>query len=215
MGQARKKSLARRSTAQTNARDATTDTPVRDAFRVRGLALVADLARAADVRTLSRALETRNDLDFLVEIARTPALMGLAESPALDPLAGARLRGVRKMRALLAAEGGSWSVAQAAEHLGISEQAVHKRLEATKLLAVQPGGFRYALPAWQFDRSGVIAGLDDVLGAFAVEDPWMRLHFFLSQDARLGGDRPLDALRKGRVADVMRSAAAWGEHGAP
>ncbi len=57
-------------------------------------------------------------------------------------------------------------------------------------------------------------GVREVLDAFNVEDSWTRVNFMLTGDYRLGGARPIDVLREGRIDDVARAAAAYGEHGA-
>jgi len=132
------------------------------------------------------------------------------------PLVRARLRGVQARRGLLGAEGGAVSSGQAAELLGITPQAVDKRRRAGKLLAL-PVGRAYLYPVWQFDergRGGVLAGLEEVLGSFGVEDAWMRASYFLRKNGRLDDKRPLDALRDGEIESVERAARAYGEHGA-
>lgn len=42
-----------------------------------------------------------------------------------------------------------------------------------------------------------------MLNAFTVDDPWMRVNFMLTGDARLGGERPIDLLRNGKIDDVV------------
>jgi hypothetical protein len=53
-----------------------------------------------------------------------------------------------------------------------------------------------------------------VLTAFQVDDPWMRVHFMLTGDRRLGNRRPIDLLREGQIEQVVQAAAAYGAHGA-
>jgi hypothetical protein len=60
----------------------------------------------------------------------------------------------------------------------------------------------------------VVRGLERVLAAIDDEGGWMRLAFLLSPEERLGGERPLDALRRGEVEAVERAARLYGEHGA-
>jgi hypothetical protein len=101
--------------------------------------------------------------------------------------------------------------------LGIKPQAVDRRRERGRILALPTGRNEFAFPVWQFDRrgkDGLIPGFADVLGSFSVGDPWMRAEFMLAPEPRLGGRRPLDALRGGDGAGVEEAAASYGEHGA-
>jgi hypothetical protein len=132
-----------------------------------------------------------------------------------DPLAAARVRGARQAREILREEGGTVGVGEMGELLGgISAQAVDRRRRKGRLLALPVGKGSYRYPVWQVADGAVIEGFEEVLPSFGVEDPWMRAAFFLSGDARLGGERPLDRLRQGDIEAVKRAAAAYGVHGA-
>ena len=119
------------------------------------------------------------------------------------------------MKDLLGREGGVLTTGEVAELCGITPRAISKRRKHGSLLAVRLGRREYVYPAWQFDRRRTLEGLEDVLAALRVEDPWMRLNFFLTGDARLDGGTPLFVLRKGEVDRVTAAAAMFGEHGAP
>ncbi|MEO9337166.1 Rv2175c family DNA-binding protein [Mesorhizobium sp. SB112] len=69
-------------------------------------------------------------------------------------------------------------------------------------------------PAFQIANDGLLPGMSAVVQAFAIDEPWMRLNFMLTGDARLGGRRPIDALRDGQIGEVIDAAQAYGEHGA-
>jgi hypothetical protein len=60
----------------------------------------------------------------------------------------------------------------------------------------------------------VVRGLERVLAAIDDEGGWMRLAFLLSPEEQLGGQRPLDALRRGEAEALERAARLYGEHGA-
>ena len=131
-----------------------------------------------------------------------------------DPLAPARLRGLREREKLLQVEGGTVGVDEAAALLGISRQAVDKRRRAGKLIGLTLGRRGYMYPVWQFSQGGTLPGLEEVLTELRGHDPWMQAIFMLSENTRLSGQAPLHELRHGHVDDVRRAARMLGEHGA-
>ncbi|MBI3969894.1 MAG: hypothetical protein HY332_01275 [Chloroflexi bacterium] len=194
---------------------ATGDQPARAVFLARALNALADVAPTLGQRSLEQVAHAPSDYAALLHALQDPGT--LAAWRRQDPLADARLRGVQARARLLAAEGGAFTGEQVAALLGISRQAVDKRRRAGKLLAVQTGRRGYIYPAWQFDAralGGVLPGLELVLADLGVRGPWTRLSWFLTRDVRLGGARPLDALRRGRIDAVRAAAAAYGEQGA-
>jgi hypothetical protein len=134
--------------------------------------------------------------------------------PPDDSLAEARLRGIEARQRLLIAEGGTLGVQEVASLLNISRQAAYKRYKAGRLLAVDCGRHGLAFPVWQLVPGGVLPGLEETLTALADFDPWMKLAFFLEENAALGGKTPLAGLRQGQLKDVLRAAELHGEHGA-
>ena len=183
------------------------------AFLTRALAALLVAERQLDERALGEIVSAPSDYDVLLRFLETPAVLG--ELSAQDPLAAARVRGAQQVREILQEEGGTVGAREMGELLGgISAQAVDKRRRKDRLLAlpVGKGGYRY--PVWQVHGGTVIEGFEEVLAVFGVEDPWMRAAFFLSGDEKLGGERPLDRLKRGDVEAVKWAAAAYGVHGA-
>jgi hypothetical protein len=88
-----------------------------------------------------------------------------------------------------------------------------EKLETLPLLWLDIDGERI-YPAFQIAGDGLLPGMRAVVEAFAIEEAWMRVNFMLTGDARLGGKRPIDALREGRISDVIDAAQAYGKHGA-
>jgi hypothetical protein len=129
-----------------------------------------------------------------------------------DPLSCARLRGIAAQEELA---GETMSASEVAKLLGISRQAVDKRRTEGKLLAVEPPkrGNRY--PVWQFGRRGVLDGLETVLAALKEHDAWAQVRFMTSGNHRLGGKTPIERLRAGDLASVVRAAELFDVHGAP
>jgi len=133
-----------------------------------------------------------------------------------DKLARAVVRGIETRRQLAEAEGGSLSSEEAARLLRISKTAVLKRLEAGRLLAWREERLQAArFPRWQFDEHGhVIAGLEEALKILQADerlDVWGKILFFLVEKSSLGGQRPLDLLRAGRLKDLRLAARAYAE----
>lgn len=186
---------------------------MRAVFLTRALAALLVAEGQLDGRALGEIVSAPSDYDVLLRFLETPAV--LAALSAQDPLAAARVRGARQAREILQEEGGTVGTKEMGDLLGgISAQAVDKRRRKGKLLALPAGKGGYRYPVWQVRGGTVVEGLEEVLGVFGVEDPWMRAAFFLSGDARLDGERPLDRLKLGDVGPVKQAAAAYGMHGA-
>lgn len=131
-----------------------------------------------------------------------------------DKFALALARGMEARQKLAEAEGGSLSSEEVARLLRISKTAVLKRLEAGRLLAWREERLQAArFPRWQFDEHGqVLAGLTEVLDDLNQDpglDAWGKLLFFLQTKSSLGGKRPLDLLREGKVKQVCQAAQAY------
>ena len=186
---------------------------IQQALAARLFHAVAGLATTADEATASAALGRPSDYTLLLELLTAPAVV---ESVRKEDLLGpARLRWLRDRDRLLAAEGGAVPVTAAMEILGLkSRQAVQQRRARGKLLGLPLGGSTYLYPVWQFDQQGdVLPGLSEALAALAQLDPWGQAAYLLAGQPRLYGVRPLDALRAGRIADVVEVARHYGEQG--
>ncbi len=133
-----------------------------------------------------------------------------------DKLARAQVRGLGVRQQLAAAEGGSLSSEEVARLLGISKTAVFKRLDSGRLLAWREERLQAArFPYWQFDEHGqMLAGLEEALEILNLDehlDAWGKVLFFLQEKASLGGRRPLDLLREGRLEEVRAAAHSYAE----
>ncbi|PSM48185.1 hypothetical protein C7Y66_15725 [Chroococcidiopsis sp. CCALA 051] len=146
---------------------------------------------------------------LMQETEASRALLGT-----VDPLEMARLRGIAARERLLNAEGGSLSISQVEQLLGISRQAIHKRCSKSKLIALTTSKRGYLFPRWQFAENGILSGLESVLAALDESDPWMQAAFILNPNIWLDGASPLEMLRQGKIEDVLVAARASGEQGA-
>ena len=104
------------------------------------------------------------------------------------------------------------SISEAAKLLGVTRQAVDKRIRSHGLLAVNIGS-QLAIPVFQINHGAVLCGLGKVLRALKVNDPWTRINFFLMKHPALTNRSPLDVLRRGDVQLVVRVAAGFGNQG--
>lgn len=182
-------------------------TPLQRAFFHRVMRGLARFAEGGD-DALEAALKASTDVGTLAYVASE-----LAGSPAvaeIDPTAALLAEGAKVKQELLERAGGAVGVTDAARILGITRQAVDKRRRAHRLIAVSHG-HDYAYPAAQFFEDGLVPGLDKALEAMPILDPWMRLEWLVTADDELGGMSPLEALKAGRVDDVVANAA---DHGA-
>jgi len=186
--------------------------PVKRVFLRRTLRALIDFVEEAEADRLCDLASAPSHYAVLLEMLEQPEI--LARLVQDDPLAPARLRGLKAKRALLEAEGGTLTADQVADVLGITRQGVDKRRRSMKLLGIELGRRGYAYPCWQFNAVGTVPGLEVVLSALHAHDPWSQLIFFLSQNPRLDDMTPLHVLRDGRLDDVLRAVKAYGEHGA-
>jgi hypothetical protein len=194
------------------ARDDIFSDPIRNVAAKRSWRALHRILTNAAAHSVEDVASQSSDLAVVVRALEQPeAIETLKED---DPFAEARLRGVRERERLLTEEGGTWSADQAARHLHLTRQTVNLRRKQGALLGLDAGrhGFRY--PAWQFARTGTVEGLEQALAALKHLDPWMQQVFMLGKNARLRDRRPIDVLRGGDIAAVVRAASAFGEHGA-
>lgn len=126
-------------------------------------------------------------------VARLSGGHVLAEAERATLEAWAILARSQDRRDLLA---GALKTSDVARLLGRSRQAVHDRVKAGTLLAIDDGGeLRY--PPWQFDPAGergVISGLPEVLAALRVE-PLSKARWLMRPNAVFEGRTPLQALK--------------------
>jgi hypothetical protein len=103
--------------------------------------------------------------------------------------------------------------------LGLSRATVDNRRVAGKLLALEFGAKRgYRFPRWQRElvqEREIRGAFEAALERLAGVGPWSRYRFFVQQAPELDGLTPVEALRAGDGAAVLRAAESWaqGEQG--
>ena len=187
---------------------------LRAAFLRRAVPLLERLSERASPEVLTAALAAPSDVGGVASLLSDLAPLGI-ELETVDPLAEAMARGAAAKEELLRSAGGALAAGTVARALGISRQAVDKRRRRGALLAVPSGSGDHLYPACQFTESGgVLSGLDEVLAAFEVRDPWVQLAVLLGAAPSLDGRSAVEALREGDVEGAAAVARAFGEQGA-
>ncbi|HEU4987895.1 MAG TPA: helix-turn-helix domain-containing protein [Rhizobiaceae bacterium] len=172
------------------------------AFLRRATSALERMAATASPETLSDALAAPTDAGSLAWLLSRSEVVGEAVIE-LDPLVPALARNVEHRMQLIERAGGTLSAEDAGRLLGISRQAVDKRRRSGALLAVREGSdWRY--PACQFGEMDVLAGMADVIRAYASAGPWVALDFLLAPDSALGGRSALEVLKSGDRHAVLR-----------
>lgn len=169
--------------------------------------------RALQPKHLLEVLATRSPLDALVELVNRNAVIVEMAKDIEDPLREARARAPKRMAQLLASEGGPLGVEEVAERLGMTRAGVDKRRKQKKLIGIDDGSRAVRYPSWQFTATGTLPGLEEVLSEMKVDDPWMRIQFFLVESPDFGGRRPLDVLRARKIDKVVAAARRYGSFG--
>lgn len=177
------------------------------AFLNRSVTMLERVTSSASTEALRVALSSPTDMGGVASLLSDLAPLGVDLS-ATDPFMEAMARGTVIKRELLASCGGGLTSSQVSAALGITRQAVDKRRGRRGLLAVPSGSGEYLYPACQFTLSGVISGLEEVLRAFRIANPWTQLSALLAPSQALGGNTILDAVKSGdieRAIDIVES----------
>ena len=127
---------------------------------------------------------------------------------AFEPLAAARLSGLQAKARLIEDAGGLLDAGEVAQLLGIGRDAVGKRRQADRLLAVPRGDRAFGYPRCQFGEHGLLPGFDHLLAASRGLPPWTRLSLLTSPQDELGGRTPIEALLAGERSDAEAAAGA-------
>jgi hypothetical protein len=186
------------------------EAPLMQALMRRAIAAVMTFAALSE-DTVVNASSAPNDLAALVRALSSDEL--LEDLKQAEPLAPAFIRGIEAKRRLIEEHGGTLAAEQVGQIIGISRQAVEKRRQAGKLIALAMGRHGYRYPVWQFHESGTLPGLEEVLAVLAPHDEWMKTIFFIGENLRLADGAPVEMLKAGKVKQVLDAAQTYGEHG--
>jgi hypothetical protein len=200
---------------------ATTLTPEADRLAKELIKRLGDQPLSA--RDLAAEL-VANDVPLALIAALEDALSRLAESGEHDELderlwgpapseqelvVARRVAWVSLEQELASALSGALSREQAAHRLGITPQAVSKRVVSGGLVAVRRGRVRW-FPAWQFSEDGTLPGLKALIAAYPGGSLSLT-SWATTPSPDLGDQPPAWALsRSGGVERVLEAAQALG-----
>ena len=105
----------------------------------------------------------------------------------------------------------SLTASEIAKLLNTTRQTPHDRIKNKSLLAVKDNGV-WKFPLWQFDSSGadgVIDGLPEVLKALEGSE-FTKLNWLTSPNPYLNSLTPVEALKQGQKAKVLKEVIALG-----
>lgn len=185
------------------------DHPEWSSLYARVLPALEEIASSLSREELENVLSQPSSYSALVDaLLRLPLVQESQE-------AAAKLRGQKMKEQLRDRCDGFLSSQEVGDLLSISPQAVNKRRQKGKLIALKRGQHGYMYPAFQFDvRAGqILKGLEEVLTHLDPEDPWMILQFLLTKSPRLDDRLPVEMLQEGQVQPVIGAARTFGQHG--
>jgi len=183
------------------------------AFLKRSVKMLERVSSSASSEALQSALSSPTDVGGVASLLSDLAPLEVDLS-VVDPFMEAMARGAAIKRELLTSGGGGLTSSQVADALGITRQAVDKRRTRHALLAVPNGSGEYVYPACQFTADGVMPGLEDVLRAFQIKNPWTQLSVLLASAPSLGGKTVLEVLKAGDIDRVVDIVSSFGEQAA-
>jgi hypothetical protein len=186
--------------------------PLRRAILTRFLRAAGAAVGQATATTLTKAASANSD--FTAVLATLEAVMPAPDNASdEDVITGAQLRGLDARQRVLEAEGGTLGAEQMARRLQLTRQAVDLRRRNHRLIGLPVGRHGYRYPVWQLGPNGIWPWVPLVIDALAPHDPWQQVFFLLSPHPDLGGQPPLDALRGGRIDDVVAIARTYASYG--
>lgn len=190
------------------------ESPSPDAAAVikRSVETILSLSRGRhlSVRMAQRMLHA-NDAELLGLVAEH---LLEREPLAISKRARLRLQGRLRFRAMLEEAGGVYTAAEVSELLGITEDAIRKRANANKLIAVRQGD-HFVYPVWQFSEDGTVPGFEAVLRLLEDNHYVDQCRFFLTPDLDLG-QALIEALHTSpdQLESIKRKARQFGKQGA-
>jgi hypothetical protein len=165
------------------------------------------LLRQQDTPEALRALVTQ------LEITREQVAATVALVSKVEPIAAPAEVSDDALRKLLDRAGGTLGLTEASKQLGITRQALHKRVYNGNALGMMHDN-RIVLPKLQFVTEGkettILSGIDRIAKVFqeSKAGPFSALQFLIDADPNLEA-RPIDVLKKGNADAAYQAARAY------
>lgn len=183
-------------------------TPIQRVFRHRAGRALEEISNLLGGEAREEAARERSDFDVLLRAMEAC----VQRVPLTDPLASARIEGMKATRRLMDRLGTLLPTSDVAATLSMSTTAVQKKRAKGYLLAIRDGG-QWRFPAWQFKDGDVVDGLRETLDALSDESLWVKLRFFVTPNSVLMDETPIDLLRLGETEVIVKAAQAYGDQG--
>jgi len=186
--------------------------PLRRAILTRFLRAAGSALGSADTTTLAKAAGADSDLTAVLATLEA-SLPEPGSATDEEVITRAQLLGLDTRQQVLEAEGGTLSAEQMARRLHLTRQAIDLRRRNHRLIGLPVGRHGYRYPAWQLGPAGIWPWVPQVIDALAPHDPWQQVFFLLSPHPDLKGKTPLNALRAGRIDEVVTLARTYAAYG--
>ncbi len=186
--------------------------PLRRAILTRFLRAAGSALGSANTSTLAKAASADSDLTAVLATLEA-SMPDPASATDEEVIARAQLRGLDARQQVLEAEGGTLSAEQMARRLHLTRQAVDLRRRNHRLIGLPVGRHGYRYPAWQLGPAGIWPWVLQVIHTLTPHDPWQQVFFLLSPHPDLEGETPLNALRAGRIDEVVALARTYATYG--
>ncbi|MEE6288516.1 hypothetical protein V2J52_12700 [Georgenia sp. MJ173] len=150
----------------------------------------------------------------LLEPVLPDALLAASTGDDLLDLAGRISSALPHESATAEAVGPVYETADLVSWLGISRQALHKRLQRSDMLAMKTADSHTIYPAWQFTSDGTVRpGVAEAVKALApVMDDWTRTLWFTGRSPDLDGKSASQWLAEGGDPAVVIASARRRAH---
>jgi hypothetical protein len=170
--------------------------------------------RVLDIPSSGQAAAPSQPFEVLIEVRPSDNPAQTAEAATLDASATeadfqaamgeARARG-EVLAATLLSGADMLGSNEFAALIGVSREGLHRKRLRHEVLGLEGAKRGYRFPKWQLTREGLLPGLPEVFARLD-GNPWAVIRFLRQHHPELGGQTALQALRAGKVAQVLGAA---------
>jgi hypothetical protein len=166
------------------------------------------LDKSLTLQERHRLMSAASPFEYLLEATRLAVRhgFGLEHNQASKYLDSAILRGIEASNRLRQRAEPSIGTTEVAELLSVSPETIRQYVARRQLLALTKGTRDRVFPLFQFHDHQILPGFSDVFNALGLISPYRALSFFLDPHPDLGGKSSIEALKKGKFNEVIRTA---------